>query len=91
MRAHHDRGGRSGDDPAAHFRAMIPFLTAQLSTGEYPHLAAAAGDDPAASFARLAHMFTDDERFERGLQRVLDGLERWVERLRRTGGPPAGR
>jgi AcrR family transcriptional regulator len=65
------------------FDAMVAYVTEQLETGDYPHLRAAAGDDPAAGLARIGHLAADEERFERGLQRVLDGLERWVDSTRR--------
>jgi AcrR family transcriptional regulator len=74
-------GGRRGEKDR--FDAMIAYVTEQLETGDYPHLSAAAGDDPAAGLARIGHLAGDGERFERGLQRLLDGLERWVESARR--------
>jgi AcrR family transcriptional regulator len=70
-------------DAASRIDAMVGYLTEQLGTGDYPHLEAIAGDDPAAGFARMGELASDEQRFERGLQRVLDGLELWVER--RTG------
>jgi hypothetical protein len=33
------------------------------------------GDDPRAGMARVVVTATDPERFERGLQRLLDGIE----------------
>jgi AcrR family transcriptional regulator len=79
MRAYH--GARFGPEGDAKSRldAMLAYLTEQLGSGEYPHLQAIAGDDPAAGFARIGHLTSDEDRFERGLQRVLDGLELWVE------------
>ena len=56
--------------------------TEQLAAGDYPHLEAIAGDDPAAGFERIAHVTSDEDRFERGLLRLLDGLEAWVEENR---------
>jgi AcrR family transcriptional regulator len=83
IRSH--EGVRSGEE--GHVRArmdgLIAYLNEQLGSGEYPHLEAFVSDDPAAAFARIAHMSSDVERFERGLQCVLDGLELWV---RRAGG-----
>lgn len=86
MRAHH--GARFGSEGAEKARvdAMVAYLTEQLATGDYPHLQAIAGDDPAAGFARIGHLMADDQRFERGLERLLDGLEAWVERVRLGGG-----
>jgi AcrR family transcriptional regulator len=70
-------------DQKDRFDAMVAYVTEQLETGDYPLLRAAAGDDPAAGLARIGHLAADEERFERGLQRVLDGLERWVDSARR--------
>lgn len=61
---------------------MVAYLTEQLAAGDYPHLEALAGDDPAAGFERIGHATSDEGRFERGLQRLLDGLEAWVEEAR---------
>jgi hypothetical protein len=36
--------------------------------------------DPATAFARVGHLAGDEQRFERGLQRLLDGLELWIAR-----------
>jgi AcrR family transcriptional regulator len=83
MRTYH--GGPFGSEKEAADRrdAMIAYLTEQLGTGEYPHLEAVAGDDPEAGFARIGHVMSDEDRFERGLERLLDGLESWVEETRR--------
>ena len=50
MRAYH--GARFGSEGQAQERleAMIAYLTEQLAAGDYPHLEALAGDDPAAGF-----------------------------------------
>jgi AcrR family transcriptional regulator len=82
MRAYH--GARFGSEGEAGERleAMIAYLTEQLAAGDYPHLEALAGDDPAAGFERIGHVTSDEDRFERGLQRLLDGLEVWVEKDR---------
>jgi AcrR family transcriptional regulator len=55
--------------------ALVAYLEAQLATGEFPQLSAFAGDDVRASFERLAELGRDPERFERGLQSLLDGIE----------------
>jgi AcrR family transcriptional regulator len=83
MRRH--TGSRMESTPNAKQRldAMLRYLTEELGSGDYPHLAAAAGDDPAAGFARVMHLAEEDDRFERGLQRVLDGLELWVKQAKR--------
>jgi len=59
---------------------MAQYLDSQLRTGEYPHLEAFAGDDPAGAFQRLAELAGDvDRRFERGLQLILDGIAREIK------------
>ena len=55
--------------------AVIAYLEAQLATGGFPHLSAFVGDDMRASFERLVELGRDPERFERGLQSLLDGIE----------------
>jgi AcrR family transcriptional regulator len=71
-------------DTTARLDAVFAYLKEQLGTGEYPHLEAFAGDDAGAAFAHAMQLAADDDRFERGLQRVLDGLELWVERARKA-------
>jgi AcrR family transcriptional regulator len=80
MRNYHGAQFGAEGDPASRIDAMVGYLTAQLGSGDYPHLQEIAGDDPVAGFARIGHLASDEQRFERGLQRVLDGLELWVER-----------
>ncbi len=48
---------------------MAPYIVRVLDTGDYPSFAAAVyeGED-----------LTDDEQFEFGLARVLDGFERLI-------------
>jgi AcrR family transcriptional regulator len=82
MRAYHHAPSGSEGEPREHLDAMVAYLTEQLAAGEYPHLAAIAGDDPAAGFERIARASHDEDRFERGLQRLFDGLEAWVEAAR---------
>jgi hypothetical protein len=79
MRAHHHAGLGSEGDSKERLDAIVAYLTEQLADGAYPHLEAIAGDDPAAGFAQIGHIRSDDDRFERGLRRLLDGLEAWVE------------
>jgi AcrR family transcriptional regulator len=83
MRTYHGAGLGAEGDARSRLDAMIGYLTEQLATDEYPHLQAVAGDDPAAAFERIAHLTADPERFERGLQHVLDGLELWVAGVKR--------
>jgi AcrR family transcriptional regulator len=62
--------------------AILDYVDAQLQTGEFPHLAALAGDDLREGFERLSRLATDEGRFERGLQLLLDGVEQQLERRR---------
>jgi AcrR family transcriptional regulator len=66
---------RDTEQSEAHVTAMLDYFEAQLATGDYPHIAALAGDDIRASFERLVAIGADETRFERGLQRLLDGIE----------------
>jgi AcrR family transcriptional regulator len=70
------------DDSTAARRldAMLAYVGTQLASGEFPHLAAFAGDDPRAAFLRITKLTTDEQRFERGLQILLDGIELDLER-----------
>ena len=61
---------------------MLDYVTRQLATGEFPHLQALAGDDPRTAFRRFAAVASDEQRFERGLQILLDGIELEIERRR---------
>jgi AcrR family transcriptional regulator len=63
-----------------HLESMAAYLQTQLATGEFPHLAEFLGDDPAAAIERVMHLASLEERFERGLQRVLDGIALEIER-----------
>jgi AcrR family transcriptional regulator len=67
-----------------HLESMAAYLQTQLDTGEFPHLAEMMGDDPRAAIERVMHQATNLERFERGLQRLLDGIELHLERRRAT-------
>jgi hypothetical protein len=67
---------------AAKLEAAQAYLETQLATGEFPHLRELFGDDARGRLARLAQLGAAEERFERGLQRLLDGIERDVERRR---------
>jgi Tetracyclin repressor-like, C-terminal domain len=82
LRGHASAQFGAAGDAKRRLDAMVGYLNEQLGTGDYPHLEAIAGDDPAAGFARIGHLASDEQRFERGLQALLDGLELWVGRAR---------
>jgi hypothetical protein len=65
--------------------ALVEYIDAQLATGEYPHIEELAGrGDTREVFGRLMATIFDETRFERGLDRLLDGIALEVER--RVGG-----
>jgi AcrR family transcriptional regulator len=66
-----------------HLEAMVAYLQTQLQTGEFPYLAAIMGNDPRAGIERIMRGARDEQRFERGLQRLLDGVELDLKRRRR--------
>jgi AcrR family transcriptional regulator len=70
------------DEARQRLDAILEYLDVQLRTGEFPHLVELAGDDPRGGFARIATIGADEDRFERGLQRLLDGIELDIERRR---------
>jgi AcrR family transcriptional regulator len=69
--------------------AFAEYVGEQFKTGEFPHLEALAGDDLRSSLMRMADKATDDRRFERGLEMLLDGIDIEVKknlRKARSGG-----
>jgi len=67
--------------------AVAEYFEAQLSTGEYPHVEALLGEgDRWAALVRLLLTAAgDQDRFERGLARLLDGVELDIERRHARG------
>jgi AcrR family transcriptional regulator len=67
--------------------ALFEYLERQLATGAYPHIEElAAGGKPREVFARIMAAMSDEQRFERGLQRLLDGIALDVERRVKPSG-----
>ena len=54
---------------------VLEYIDQQLRSGDFPHVAAFAGDDVRDAFGRLDRLDDDEQRFERGLQTLLDGIE----------------
>jgi AcrR family transcriptional regulator len=55
---------------------MSQYIDEQLATGDYPQLASLIPDGGmAAAFERMHEGDAAEERFERGLERLLDGIE----------------
>jgi AcrR family transcriptional regulator len=66
------------EDPREELRreAALAYLSSLLATGEYPHTAQVfAGLDAQQAVAMMVTAFRDPERFERGLERLMDGIE----------------
>ena len=52
------------------------YMDEQLAQGDYPHLQEFLGDDDFAAVVReIVEGSAPMERFERGLERLLDGVE----------------
>ncbi|HLX18796.1 MAG TPA: TetR/AcrR family transcriptional regulator [Gaiellaceae bacterium] len=61
--------------------AIATWIRNLVATGEFPHVAALFdGEDPAAAFRRMQDSVTEDERFQRGLDYLLDGVALRFER-----------
>jgi AcrR family transcriptional regulator len=70
-------GGTLDDVP----EALFDYLKRQLDTGDYPHIAElTAGGEPREVFGRIMATMFNERRFARGLERLLDGIERDIER-----------
>lgn len=59
---------------------VLLLVRRQLDTGEYPELDRLLGDDVEAGLTRLSELFLSETRFERGLERLLDGIAVAIER-----------
>jgi AcrR family transcriptional regulator len=54
---------------------VIEFFRRELATGQYPLIETFFGEDFEASFERAMEFMADESRFDRGLSRLLDGIE----------------
>lgn len=54
---------------------VLDFFRRELATGDYPLIGELFGDDFEASFERAMELMADESRFDRGLKRLLDGIE----------------
>ena len=77
---HSSEPDQFGEPDTAQEREMLACFTRQLESGEFTHLRSLAGDDPRAVFRRFAAVASDEKRFERGLQILLDGFALEIER-----------
>jgi AcrR family transcriptional regulator len=72
---------RESEGIEEHLGSVMPYFASLVETGEYPNIAELfAGHDMVSGFQMVLQAFRADGRFERGLERVLDGLELWLER-----------
>ena len=61
--------------------SLLDYVEAQLESGGFPHTLALVGDgDRRANWERLAGEAFGPDRFERGLSRLLDGIELDIDR-----------
>jgi AcrR family transcriptional regulator len=57
---------------------LLRFMQAQLATGAFPHVSALLGKDSMmGAWSRISRYLGDAERFERGLETLIDGIARW--------------
>jgi AcrR family transcriptional regulator len=75
-------GEHLDDDLAGLSPDGIDYMLHQLSTGEYPHLEALVAEegDVLGVIKRMIALMTDQGRFDRGLERLLDGFALEIER-----------
>jgi AcrR family transcriptional regulator len=55
--------------------AVVDFFQRELATGDYPLIHEFFGDDFEAAFAEAMEFIGNEDRFHRGLKRLLDGIE----------------
>lgn len=55
--------------------AVLDFFKRELATGDYPLIGEFFGDDFEAAFEQAMEFMADASRFDRGLKRLLDGIE----------------
>jgi len=66
---------RNMEAPPLDARAINELVGAHLASGQFPHIAALVGTEkPGAAFARAATWMRGEERFEFGLQAILDAV-----------------
>jgi AcrR family transcriptional regulator len=77
LRVAESEEGLDEDTVAAWMEAAFGHLRAQIESGEFPHLQRAVGANRAAggNDEDLGRMASSEERFERGLELLLDGIE----------------
>jgi hypothetical protein len=62
-------------------RQVEGYVEAQLATGDYPHIQRLVGDgDRQAAWERLVKAAGEHDRFDAGLEALLDGIEQRIAR-----------
>lgn len=70
------------------FASLLDYVESRLDTGGFPHTRSLVGEgDIRASWERLAAEAFRPGRFERGLDRLLDGIEMDMQRRKGRKGP----
>jgi AcrR family transcriptional regulator len=54
---------------------VLDFFQREVDSGEYPNIREFLGDEIEAGVERIAGLLFDEKRFERGVERLLDGIE----------------
>lgn len=54
---------------------VVDFFRREVATGDYPRISQFFGDDFEATFEQAMEFMADETRFDRGLARLLDGIE----------------
>jgi AcrR family transcriptional regulator len=70
---------REAQEPEAHGPGWPPgvreFFQREIESGEFPCASELLGEDLDSGIAVIRELFREEGRFERGLERVLDGIE----------------
>jgi len=72
-REEHERGGFPPE--------VIDFFQRELDSGEYPRITEVLGPDAGAGIEAIIDLLNAEDRFERGLDRLLDGIEANLPRM----------
>jgi AcrR family transcriptional regulator len=76
----------AGESEEGWAAGLVDYIEAQLATGDFPHTRAILGvDGVRATLERLAALGAEEERFDRGLERLLDGIALELEGRTRPG------
>jgi len=54
---------------------VVEFLQRELDTGRYPLISQFFGNDADAGISEVIELINSEGRFDRGLKRLLDGIE----------------